>query len=354
MATYSSTLAWKIPWTEEPSGLQTMRSPRVGHDWADTCAHTLSLQHRGLDIDALYCSFSYSTSCGDGKRGLGQWAAAKIISCLQAFSLQLHWPSWIWGIALGGLESCPFMHRISTYLQESRIQECYCICLQMKWLTAVLVRCLGRESGIRKFSSRCSWRPFICYQRKLLHMHVGEPTPSASFIKQGDHTLCCCPPKPGGLRPQFSSVAQSCPTLCDPMNCSMPRLPLKASERAISLKRKPLPLRRYAWILGSYLKDHFCPTPTSWTAWLPLTYRASSYFQPDCQSPCSQVITELWAVGPSLEAVGPGEQQTWQLYVEVKWKWKLLGCVWLFATLWTVACHAPLSMGFSRQEYWSG
>ena len=28
-------------------------------------------------------------------------------------------------------------------------------------------------------------------------------------------------------------------------------------------------------------------------------------------------------------------------------------CVQLFATLWTVACQAPLSMGFSRQEYWS-
>ena len=27
---------------------------------------------------------------------------------------------------------------------------------------------------------------------------------------------------------------------------------------------------------------------------------------------------------------------------------------WLFVTLWTVACQAPLSMGFSRQEYWSG
>ena len=27
MATHSSTLAWKIPWTEEPSGLQSMRSP---------------------------------------------------------------------------------------------------------------------------------------------------------------------------------------------------------------------------------------------------------------------------------------------------------------------------------------
>ena len=31
-ATHSSTLAWKIPWTEEPGGLQSMGSQRVGHD----------------------------------------------------------------------------------------------------------------------------------------------------------------------------------------------------------------------------------------------------------------------------------------------------------------------------------
>ena len=32
MATHSSTLAWKIPWTEEPGGLQSMGSLRVRHD----------------------------------------------------------------------------------------------------------------------------------------------------------------------------------------------------------------------------------------------------------------------------------------------------------------------------------
>ena len=32
MALHSSTLAWKIPWTEEPGGLQSMGSLRVGHD----------------------------------------------------------------------------------------------------------------------------------------------------------------------------------------------------------------------------------------------------------------------------------------------------------------------------------
>ena len=34
MVTHSSILAWRIPWTEEPSRLQSMGSQRVGHDWA--------------------------------------------------------------------------------------------------------------------------------------------------------------------------------------------------------------------------------------------------------------------------------------------------------------------------------
>ena len=34
MATHCSVLAWKIPWTEEPGGLQSMGSLRVGQDWA--------------------------------------------------------------------------------------------------------------------------------------------------------------------------------------------------------------------------------------------------------------------------------------------------------------------------------
>ena len=40
------------------------------------------------------------------------------------------------------------------------------------------------------------------------------------------------------------------------------------------------------------------------------------------------------------------------------WKWKvkvkLFSCVWLLATPWTTGYQAPLSMGFSRQKYWSG
>ena len=39
MATHSSILAWKIPWTEEPSGLQSMESQRIGRDLATEHTH---------------------------------------------------------------------------------------------------------------------------------------------------------------------------------------------------------------------------------------------------------------------------------------------------------------------------
>ena len=38
----------------------------------------------------------------------------------------------------------------------------------------------------------------------------------------------------------------------------------------------------------------------------------------------------------------------------LNWTESHFSCVWLFATLWTIARQTPLSVGFSRQEYWSG
>ena len=43
MATYSSILAWKIPWTDEPGGIKFMGSQRVGHDRV-TNTHTFWYQ----------------------------------------------------------------------------------------------------------------------------------------------------------------------------------------------------------------------------------------------------------------------------------------------------------------------
>ena len=42
MAAHSSILAWEIPWTEEPGGLQSMGSQRVGHDWAIKHTYTFN------------------------------------------------------------------------------------------------------------------------------------------------------------------------------------------------------------------------------------------------------------------------------------------------------------------------
>ena len=44
MVTHSSTLAWKIPWMEEPGGLQSMGSQSVGHDRATSLSLSVSFK----------------------------------------------------------------------------------------------------------------------------------------------------------------------------------------------------------------------------------------------------------------------------------------------------------------------
>ena len=58
MATHSSTLAWRIPWTEEPERLQSMGSQRVRYDWA-------------TDTNAMetHCSAGMQSSCSRERPG---------------------------------------------------------------------------------------------------------------------------------------------------------------------------------------------------------------------------------------------------------------------------------------------
>ena len=67
MATHSSTLAWKIPWMEEPGRLQSMRSQRVGHNWATSLSLSCIGEGNG---NPLQCS------CLENPRGGGAWWAA--------------------------------------------------------------------------------------------------------------------------------------------------------------------------------------------------------------------------------------------------------------------------------------
>ena len=66
MATHSRTLAWKIPWMEEPGGLQSMESRRVGHD----CDFTFTFYFHALEKEmATHCSVLAWIIPGTGEPG---------------------------------------------------------------------------------------------------------------------------------------------------------------------------------------------------------------------------------------------------------------------------------------------
>ena len=69
VAPHSSTLAWKIPWTEEPGRLQSMGSLRVRHDWATSLSLSLSCIGGG-NGNPLQCS------CLENPRDREPWWAA--------------------------------------------------------------------------------------------------------------------------------------------------------------------------------------------------------------------------------------------------------------------------------------
>ena len=61
MATHSSILAWKIPWTKEPGRLQSMASQRVRHNWAhtDTYIHLHFLPKNGVTLYIMLYSLIF-------------------------------------------------------------------------------------------------------------------------------------------------------------------------------------------------------------------------------------------------------------------------------------------------------
>ena len=85
MATHSSVLAWKIPWTEEPGGLQSMGSQRVRHDWVTTHTHTYtqSIMAKGQPAKFIFCFWHLPhDALGQGKSLI--WASTSL-------SVELGW-----------------------------------------------------------------------------------------------------------------------------------------------------------------------------------------------------------------------------------------------------------------------
>ena len=63
MATHSSVLAWRIPGTEEPSGLPSMGLHRVGHDWSDLAAAACDYVRRNQREAFSFQNMLGKTSC---------------------------------------------------------------------------------------------------------------------------------------------------------------------------------------------------------------------------------------------------------------------------------------------------
>ena len=127
---------------------------------------------------------------------------------------------------------------------------------------------------------------------------------------------------------------------------------------------------RGSWCLDPYKilgVSHVC----SWCRLSAVAFAsASGMVSPSVSSPARHSVnfhTELWGyVWKSASAYstqGPSSFHAVQtlslpnyspLLCSLAYMLSHLSHVWLFATLWTVACHTPLSMGSSRQDYWNG
>ena len=68
MATHSSVLAWRIPGTEEPGGLPSMRSHKVGHDWSDLAAAAVAVTQMVKNLPAMWETWAWSLGWEDSSR----------------------------------------------------------------------------------------------------------------------------------------------------------------------------------------------------------------------------------------------------------------------------------------------
>ena len=121
--------------------------------------------------------------------------------------------------------------------------------------------------------------------------------------------------------------------------------------------------RNLVWWLN-FLCCAFTKSPAVWTsilisisAFLSPAAAAAAKSRQSCPTLCDPIDGS--PPGSPVPGILQARTLEWvAIYFSNAWKWKvkvkLLSCVWLFVTPWTSAYQALPSMGFSRQEYWSG
>ena len=123
-------------------------------------------------------------------------------------------------------------------------------------------------------------------------------------------------------------VTQSCLTLCNPMGCSLPGSSVHEIPQARILEWVAIPYSRGS----SQRRDQ-----------TQVSYIAGGFFTSWATREAAEIqLEDGWT--PVLQWSPLSTQMRLSVLTRVR----------LFATQWTVACQAPLSMRFCRQEYWSG
>ena len=110
MATHSSILAWRIPWTEESGKLQSMGLQRVGHDWA--CTHCMNCIKKQIELKNISLSW------------LCQSYFFSLVELLSSFHIETNTFSPIVGNGLEVVVSLTFecIHEITHFLIEQLLK----------------------------------------------------------------------------------------------------------------------------------------------------------------------------------------------------------------------------------------
>ena len=158
-------------------------------------------------------------------------------------------------------------------------------------------------------------------------------------------------------------VAQSCLTLCNPMDCNLPGSSVHGILQARILEWVAMPSwrssrsRNQTWVSG--IASRF------FTIW---ATREAPFHVPAAAATAAKSLQSCLTLCDHIDSSSPGSpvprilQARTLEWVAISfsnaWKWnvkvKSLSRVWLLATPWAAAHQAPPSMGFSKQEYWSG
>ena len=245
LATHSSILAWRIPWTEEPSGLQSMGSQRVGQNWSDWASRHSNLK---FSVILLKAFSRFESSC----------VIMCVVCCVHwssrprgkhhHLSLTFHHGAWLWRsmdmvkwTKVWYPSSLLFGESANTLQVSGQMIPEWCISWLSKSIWCFLLH----------FLMACTQSPgkerTYCRAQGALLSVTQHPGWEGGFGEKGYMYMCDRVPSLFTWNNHnivnrlyamlcYAKSLQSCPTLCDPIDGSPPGSPIPGILQARTLE----------------------------------------------------------------------------------------------------------------------